>query len=375
MRVLGIESTCDETAAAVIELRGTASFKLLSSVISSQVNLHRQFGGVVPEVAARSHLEVILPIIQKALREAFQKDTRDKRQGTNKNQIPNFKFQIPRFDPWDQIDGIAISHGPGLPGALLVGVTTAKTLALVKAKPLIGVDHVKAHLYAAWLDKASARRLRFPLLGLIVSGGHTQLVLFASHERYQLLGQTVDDAVGEAFDKVAKMLGLGFPGGPALAKAAAKGNAQAYKLPLPKLEKPYDFSFSGLKTAVLRHLQKLTGKGYNFPSFKLAKFLTPRQVNDTAASFEAKAVEILVAKTMTANQEFSPQAVVVAGGVASNLALRDALRAELGAKVIFPPTKLCTDNAAMIATLGAMQLRIGATINPLKLETMPSLSM
>lgn len=349
MRVLAIETSCDETAAAVVECGDSLEFKTLSNVVASQVDLHAQFGGVVPEVAARSHLEVILPVIEQSIAKA------------------NIG--------WGAIDGIAVTCGPGLLAALLMGVNTARALAITKDKPLVGVDHVHAHVYAAWLDNTKPRQPRFPALALIVSGGHTQLVLFNDHLDYQLLGQTQDDAVGEAFDKVAKMMGLGFPGGPALSAAAKNGDSSIYKFPTPKLDGKYDFSFSGLKTAVLRHLQRLGKKDYNFPSHKLAPFLTPRQISDTAAAFQASAVKILVDKTALAVEEFNPSSIICAGGVAANHLLRDTLKAKFGQKVLYPPLELCTDNAAMVAALGCIKLRNKELADPLKLESQPSLSM
>lgn len=349
MRILAIETSCDETAVAVVEYDDSLEFKTLSNVVASQIDIHRQFGGVVPEVAARSHLEVILPIVEQSIADAHTS--------------------------WNNIDAVAVTCGPGLLGALLIGVNTARTLAIAKNKPLVGIDHVHAHVYAAWLDKAKPQQPRFPILGLIVSGGHTQLVLFKDHLDYRLLGQTQDDAVGEAFDKVAKMLGLGFPGGPALSAAAKSGDSSTYKLPTPKLDGKYDFSFSGLKTAVLRHLQQLCGQDYNFPSHKLAPLLTSRQINDTAAAFQAAAVKILVGKTTLGVEEFNPRSIICAGGVAANQMLRETLRAKFGGKVLYPPLELCTDNAAMIAALGCIQFKKGMTADPLKLESQPSLSM
>ncbi|MEX0919936.1 MAG: tRNA (adenosine(37)-N6)-threonylcarbamoyltransferase complex transferase subunit TsaD, partial [Candidatus Saccharimonadales bacterium] len=273
VNVLGIETSCDETAAAVVKDGDT----LLSNVIVSQIDIHREFGGVVPEVAARSHIEAILPVINKALEDAFGKES----------------------DPWSEIDAIGVTHGPGLQGSLLIGTLTAKTLALIKDKPLYPIHHVEGHTYANFITKAGSSNTlsdiagslpetkpELPFLSLTVSGGHSQLVLFKDHGNYELLGQTQDDAVGEAFDKVAKMLGLGYPGGPAIAKIAEQGDERAYNFPISRLDNQYDFSFSGLKTAVLRHLQALINQDYNFPSHQIAKELTEQQIADTAASFE-----------------------------------------------------------------------------------------
>lgn len=346
MKILGLETSCDETAAAVVQ----DGSKLLSNVIFSQIDLHKEFGGVVPEVAARSHIETILPVIEKALSGA-------------------------KTD-WEDIDYIATTYGPGLPGALLVGVTTARTLALAKHKPLIPVNHVHAHIYANWLQKKAPK---FPVLALVVSGGHSQLVLLDNHSNYQLLGQTQDDAVGEAFDKVSKMLGLGYPGGPAIAKAANSGDPYKYSFPTAKLDGQFDFSFSGLKTAVLRELQSIVKKDYTFPSFKISALLSHKQKADIAASFQRVAIDTLVDVTLRAYKECLPQTVVIAGGVAANQELRKTLAAKLPIPIDYAATELCTDNAAMIAALGYFLLKEpGAKLlelDPLKLETAPSLSM
>lgn len=346
MKILGLETSCDETAAAVVQ----DGRKLLSNVIYSQIDLHKEFGGVVPEVAARSHIETILPVIEKALSRAKTS--------------------------WDNIDAIATTYGPGLPGALLVGVTSARTLALAKNKPLIPVNHVHAHIYANWLLKIEPV---FPVLALVVSGGHSQLVLLKDHTNYQLLGQTQDDAIGEAFDKVSKMLGLGYPGGPAIAQAASKGNPYKYSFPTAKLAGRYDFSFSGLKTAVLRQLQLMVKKDYTFPSFKLSALLSHKQKIDVAASFQRVAVETLVDVTLKAYKDYLPKTVVIAGGVASNLELRKALTDKLPIAITYAPAELCTDNAAMIASLGYYQSQQPSAnikfANPLELESVPSLSM
>jgi len=335
MLILGIETSCDETAAAVVK-DGT---KILSNVVVSQIDIHQEFGGVVPEVASRSHLEVILPVINKAL----------------------YQAKI----GWNDIDGIAVSNHPGLLGALLVGVLTARTLALVKQKPLYGINHVVAHTYANWLQKPPPQ---FPLLSLTVSGGHTQLMLFKDHFDYQILGKTQDDAVGEAFDKVAKMLGLLYPGGPAISQAAERGAAAAYSFPEAKVAGSYDFSFSGLKTAVLRHLQSLIGKDFSFPSTEIAARLTQQQINDTAASFEHAAVNALVKKTLAAFEQFQPNSVALAGGVAANAMLRKTLAEALPVRVHIPPIDLCTDNAAMVASLGYFAAIKKRAVSPFKLE-------
>lgn len=346
---MGIETSCDETAAAVVE----NGEKLLSNVVASSLDLHIPFGGVVPEIAARSHIEVILPVIDQALAEA-------------------------KTD-WEQIDAIAVTQGPGLLGSLLVGVLTARTLAIAKNKPLYAVNHVEAHVYAAFLlDK----KPKFPLLALIVSGGHTQLVLFKNHLSYKVLGRTTDDAVGEAFDKVAKILGLPYPGGPSISKTARKGNPESIRLPIAKTENKYDFSFSGLKTAVLRAAQEETGHAYDFPSTKLPEALKAAQKQDIAASFQKTAVDTLVQHLKSAEKEFNPASVVIAGGVAANQELRKAIdkafpaRPEQSRRVFYPEVNLCTDNAAMIAALGyfhASNKRPEA--DPYSLEPKPALKM
>lgn len=342
MKILGIETSCDETAASVV----SDGRILHSNVIKSQIDIHAEYGGVVPEVAARSHIEVVLPVVQKALDDA----------NTN----------------WSEINAIAVTHAPGLIGSLLVGTLTARTLALIKDKPLYPIHHIKAHVYANFLLDSAPQ---FPILALIVSGGHSQLVLFRSHSDFEILGQTQDDAVGEAFDKVAKILGLSYPGGPSISKAALNGNPDKYKLPKSKLENPLDFSFSGLKTAVLRAAQHDVGKDYTFPSHQLAALLTDEQRNDFAASFQKVAVETLVDKTEIAYKQHSPASVVIAGGVAANQELRQQLSARLPINIDYPPMNLCTDNAAMIAALAYYQADIEPATDPHKLQVFPSLSI
>lgn len=346
MKILGIETSCDETAASVVE-DGT---QLLSNVVRSQIDIHAAYGGVVPEVAARSHIEVILPVVQRALDDASC--------------------------TWDDIDAIGVTYAPGLIGSLLVGTLTARTLALVHKKPLYPIHHVKAHVYANFIDTDdSPEPPKFPILSLIVSGGHSQLVLFFSHEKYKLLGQTQDDAIGEAFDKVAKVLGLSYPGGPSIAAAALMGNPNKYSLPKAKLSGAYDFSFSGLKTAVLRSVQKEVGVDHTFPSFELSERLNDVQRNDFAASFQRVAIETLVDKTAKAFYDHSPVSVVIAGGVAANQELRRQLSEKLPLEITYPPMSLCTDNAAMIATLAYYQAQTQEAVSPYLIQTIPSLSM
>src|SRR3989338_5549028 len=285
MIILGIETSCDETAAAVVE----DGYKLLSNVVASSIDLHKAYGGVVQEIAARSHIESIIPVIDKALRDACEENRNQKLENSKRSKlITNSKLLIPQSDDiWSQIDAIAVTQGPGLIGSLLIGVLTARTLAIAKNKPLYAVNHVAAHPYALFLTKTSpalstvyhlpSTAPEFPILALTVSGGHTQLILMKDAKSQKLLGQSGDDAAGEAYDKVAKMLGLPYPGGTELAKLAKKGNSRAFDFPKAKLESPYDFSFSGLKTAVLRAAQRLAGQNYTFPSHKLSAVLNESQ--------------------------------------------------------------------------------------------------
>jgi len=386
MKILGIESSCDETAAAVVE----DGRRLLSNVVHTQIDIHAQYGGVVPEVAARSHIEMINPVINKALSDA----------GCS----------------WDDIDAIAVTYAPGLIGSLLVGTLAARTLAITHNKPLYAIHHVEAHVYANFVveqrdpldgsESGSTRRTgaesetvdtttvseprsvqrsnhlslpsrqpEFPMLALIVSGGHSQLVLFRDHGDYELLGQTQDDAVGEAFDKVAKIIGLPYPGGPSIAKAAQSGDPHKYKLPKAKLDSPYNMSFSGLKTALLRAVQAETGHDYTFPSHELPALLDDAQRADFAASFQQTAIETLVDKAERAFRDYSPASVVIAGGVAANQELRRQLSERLPITIEYAPMQLCTDNAAMIATLGYYVAQKKDPVDPYDVEVVPSLSM
>jgi N6-L-threonylcarbamoyladenine synthase len=353
MKVLGIETSCDETAAAVVE----DGNHLLSSAVASSMDLHAVYGGVIPELAARSHIEVILPIIKQALTDANCS--------------------------WDDIDVIAVVYGAGLSGSLLVGVLTARTLAITYGKPLYAINHVEAHVYANFLTSTSlpgytmrTTQPLFPMLAIIVSGGHSQLVVFRDHFDYQVLGQTHDDAIGEAFDKVAKIIGLPYPGGPQVAKIAAAGDAFAVPLPKAKMTEKYDFSFSGLKTAVLRQAQAQIGEDYTFPSTKLPERLSEAQKADIAASFQRIAVETMVDKALLAVEEFSPASVVIAGGVAASGELRKQLTERLPLPIEFPDLKLCTDNGAMVATLGYFKAnRQQPAADPYTLDIEPNLSM
>lgn len=353
MKILGIETSCDETAAAVVE----DGKKLLSNAVLSSMDLHAAYGGVVPEIAARSHIEAITPVINQALDDAHC--------------------------TWDDIDAIAVTFGAGLGGSLLVGVLTARTLAITKNKPLYAINHVEGHIYVNFLTETAlpgyslpARAPEFPMLGLIVSGGHSQLVIWRNHFDYTLLGQTHDDAIGEAFDKVAKILGLPYPGGPSVSKKALEGDPLAYTFPKSKLKSKYDYSFSGIKTAVLRTAQAEIGEDHSFPSYKLSERLSGAQKANIAASFQRVAVETVVDKTVQAFEEFQPKSVVIGGGVASSPELRRQLAERLPIEILYTDPKLCTDNGAMIATLGYFHASLGQPqADPYKLEIVPNLSM
>ena len=339
MLILGIETSCDETAAAVVR----DGREILSNVVVSQIDIFAEYGGVIPEVAARSHLEVILPVVDKALSDA----------GVS----------------WDEIDAIAVTHAPGLLGSLLIGTLTARTLAILHNKPLYAVHHLKSHVYANWL--ASSAVPMFPLLALVVSGGHTQILYMRGHNQFEIVGTTEDDAVGECFDKVAKILGLPYPGGPAIAKAALSGDAAKYPLPRPKVA-GLNFSFSGLKTAVLRAVQKEVGVPISYPSHKLKELLTPQQVADFAASFQKTAVEILYEKMEAALKQYPDvKSVVVAGGVSANEELRKKFK-----NCFFPTLTLSGDNGAMVAAAGYYEILSGVKpTDPYKLNIYPRVSI
>ena len=351
MNILGIESSCDETGVAVV----ADGRRLLSNAVLSQIDIHREYGGIVPEVAARSHLEGIIPTCEQALKDASL--------------------------DWSQIDGIGVTFGAGLAGSLLIGVLTAQTLAVVKNKPLFACNHVEGHVYANFLTESAGldvctRSPEFPLLALIVSGKHSQLVLFESHFNYRLLGQAIDDAMGEAFDKIGRLLALPYPGGPAIARLAEKGNPQAFIFPRAQLDNKFDFSFSGLKTAVLRQSQALAGGDWRLSSLEVAPLLSDGHKADLAASFQSAAVETAVEKTRLAFKKFRPASVVIAGGVACNLELRRRLSESLPLEITYAPASLCTDNGAMIACLACYQaMESRPPTNPLNLMIQPSLSM
>lgn len=331
MVILGIETSCDETAAAVVE----DGKRILSNIVSSQIELHRQFGGIVPEVASRSHVEKIIPIIKQALIEAKMK--------------------------LEDLDGIAVTFGPGLLGSLLVGLTVAKGISYGLRVPLIGINHLEAHLYANFL---SYPHLRPPFVGLVISGGHTELIFLSGKGNYQVLGATRDDAVGEAFDKVAKILNLGYPGGPIIERVAREG--RPHSIPLPSIrfkEDTFDFSFSGIKTAVLYYVMDLEKEGASIPTA------------DLAASFQAKVAEVLAERVFRAASLKKVKKIVLGGGVSSNLFLRSFIQKEKpkDLKIFFPPPSLCTDNAAMIAACAYPKIREGLISSP-SLDVQPNLS-
>ncbi len=320
--LLAIETSCDETAAAVIE-----NGRLIrSNVVASQIDLHRRYGGVFPEVASRQHVLSIVPVIEEALSKAAA--------------------------AWTDLDAIAVTEGPGLVGSLLVGVNAAKAVAFMRGLPLVAVNHLEGHVYSNWLQPNVTRsdlrnsqftvdNSQFPILVLIVSGGHTELVLMEDHGRYRRLGGTLDDAAGEAFDKAARLLGLPYPGGPMVQRAAEGGNPQAFALPRALLKDPahrYNFSFSGLKTAVLRVVREQGAEGA----------LGDGTVRDIAASFQTAVADALVTKTLAAAQDFGVARVCVCGGVAANGELRRQLAERMTLPYSIPPIWLCTDNAAMI---------------------------
>ena len=333
MLILGIESTCDETACALVEDGRT----ILSNVVSSQIDLHKEFGGVVPELACRRHVDVMLPVIDQALKEAG-KTLKD-------------------------VDAIAVARGPGLIGALLLGIQTAKTLSFALSKPLVGVNHIEAHLYAAIMSHN--KEVTFPALGAVLSGGHTALVLIKHLGHYHLIGQTIDDAVGEAFDKVAKMLHLPYPGGPQIEQLAKQGNPKKYPLKPGRVkDKPFDFSFSGLKTAVLYGAfgQNVTER----------RSLTEQEVRDVAASFQAVALKDIVDKTMMAAKEHQCKTIIFGGGVTNNMKLREMFSSPEH-EYLWPSNGLSLDNAAMIAGLGYHKFRDGE-VSGLGLEAATSIS-
>lgn len=331
-RILGIESSCDETAAAVV-VNGS---QLVTNVIASQIDLHRKFGGVFPEAASRQHIIVIQEVVSEALKKAHLS--------------------------LDDIDAIAVTRGPGLPGSLVVGMNTAKGLSLARNIPLIGINHLEGHIYSAWLREDEQKEYtqpEFPLLALLVSGGHTELILMESHLAYKRLGATLDDAAGEAFDKVARLIGLPYPGGPSIQQAAQQGIPEAFQFPRARLEGTWDFSFSGLKTAVLRVVKKIEENNKELP------------VNDLAAGFQQAVVDVLVDKTLQAAKVYQVKNVLLAGGVSANSLLRQEMVNKSECPVHIPPLSLCTDNAAMISAAGYFHYLV-KDFSPMDMDVLPN---
>jgi len=355
--LLGIETSCDETAAAVVR----DGRVLLSDVVASQVALHKQYGGVFPEMASRQHMLAITPVIRQALADAEV--------------------------GWGDLDAVAVVYGPGLAGSLLVGVNAAKALVLACDLPLMGVNHLEAHIYANWLlppeqDPIAFVSPPFPLVCLVVSGGHTELILMREHHRYELLGRTRDDAAGEAFDKVARLLGLGYPGGPAIERAAVDGKPDAFSLPRSLKRGDLDFSFSGLKTAVLRLVQELQrergisadSRGQKLARATLGEVADQLPLADIAASFQAAVVDALVSRTAEAVARHGAVQVLLAGGVAANILLRSEMSRRVNVPVRYPPVRFCTDNAAMVAVAGYYRF-LGGLRSGLDLDVVPNLPL
>lgn len=340
MKILGIESSCDETAAAIVE----DGAKILSNVVVSQIDIHAEYGGVIPEIAARSHIEAINPVLHKTLTDA------------------NLTL--------DEIDAIAVTHTPGLVGSLLAGTLAARTLAVLHDKPFYPTHHLKSHIYANWL---SGHTPEFPLLAAVISGGHTQIIYMKRHDHFEIIGTTRDDAIGECFDKVAKILGLPYPGGPSIATAATNGDPDKYHLPIPKVD-GLDFSFSGLKTAVLRAVQKELGLPITTPSHELQNHLSEQQINDFAASFQKTAVDILIKKLQTAAADRPVKSILLAGGVSANQLLRQELERNFAKthQVYFPEPKFSTDNGAMVASAAYFSIQSGEqATDPYQLDISP----
>jgi N6-L-threonylcarbamoyladenine synthase len=332
VNVLGIETSCDETAVAVVE----DGLHIRSNLVSSQHDVHRRFGGVVPELASRAHIEILTPLVEDALEQAGVR--------------------------FGDLDGVAVTVGPGLVGALLVGLAAAKAIALATGAPFIGVNHLEGHVYANFLETGPPEP---PYVAFVVSGGHTMLVHMPAADRYEILGQTVDDAAGEAFDKVARFLGLGYPGGPLLDRLAATGNPDAVRFPRAMEGQGYDFSLSGLKTSVIRHVRRERTSGRE------------PDPADLAASFQEAVVDVQVSKTLAAARDKGVERVLLGGGVVANSRLRGRMAAaaeEAGLQLLVPPIELCTDNAAMIACAGAYRLQRGER-TPLDVAADPGLRL
>ncbi|MCZ2127320.1 MAG: tRNA (adenosine(37)-N6)-threonylcarbamoyltransferase complex transferase subunit TsaD [Anaerolineales bacterium] len=330
-RILAIETSCDETACAVVENGRIA----LSSVVASQMEIHARYGGVFPEVASRQHVLSVTPVVRQALTQA--------------------RLSL------NDVDAIAVTQGPGLAGSLIVGVNMAKGLALALDKPLVGVNHLEGHIYSAWVYNAGEREPsapQFPLMTLLVSGGHTELNLMTDHLTYQRLGATLDDAAGEAFDKAARTLELPYPGGPSIQKAAEEGDENRFDFPRARVQGEWDFSFSGVKTSLLYQVNDLKKRGGGLP------------VADLAASFQKSIVDALFKKTLDAAREFGAKEILVAGGVSANRALRQAFQSQTEFPVRIPPFALCTDNAAMIGAAGYFRYALGH-VSEMDMEVLP----
>ena len=341
MKVLGIETSCDETAAAVIK----DGRHIVSNIVATQVDMHAQYGGIVPEVASRQHMRTIIPVVDRALEEA------------------GLELQ--------QLDGVAVTHGPGLAGALLVGVNTAKGMALSHDLPFIGVNHLEGHVYAAWLEDSVDPEASpgFPLMCLITSGGHTDLILMEGHGQYRLIGRTRDDAAGEAFDKAARVLGLGFPGGPEIQRVAEAASGLEPDLPRPRIRNSLDFSFSGLKTAVLRRAEL---KGMYPPPED--EELDPTEVSEVAHAFQEAIVDSMVTRTLDAVKQHHVKGIILGGGVAANALLRKEMADRSPIEVVVPRPGLCTDNGAMIGAAAYFTLRNGDSYQ-WDLDVVPSLRL
>jgi tRNA N6-adenosine threonylcarbamoyltransferase len=349
--ILGVESSCDETAVAVVR----DGRRIAANVVASQVALHSATGGIVPEVAARAHLRWMIPVLDEARQKAGLAD-------------------------WSELEAIAVTEGPGLAGSLLVGITMAKTLAWLERRPLVPVNHLEGHIYAAWLldpDEPDRAAPEFPVVALVVSGGHTFLVEMRDHLQYRLLGQTVDDAAGEAFDKVGRLLGLPYPGGPAIQKAAEGAVHHDRKFPRAWLGDTFDFSFSGLKTAARREVARELGADPDVGPTESDGRLPPSSVAELAYGFQDSVVDVLASKTIRAAQEAGARTIILGGGVAANSVLRarvaDGAR-RLGLPLVVPRPGLCTDNASMIAAAGFFRARAGARADD-RLAARPSLKL
>lgn len=333
IRILGIESSCDETAAAIVE----NGRRIISDYVSTQIDIHKQYGGVFPEVASRQHVLAVYPVIEETMNKAHL----------------SFK----------DLDAIAVTRGPGLAGSLVVGLNAAKGLALSTGLPIIGVNHLEGHIYSSWVysdrDETIPPEPEFPAIVLLVSGGHSEIILLKDHLQYERLGGTVDDAAGEAFDKTARLLGLEYPGGPSVQKAAMTGDPGKYHFPVAKMARTWDFSFSGIKTAVLRTVQKINAEG------------VPLNVPDLAAGFQNSVVSILYEKTMHAARQFGAKDIIIAGGVSANKALRETFLAQSELKVFIPRLSYCTDNAAMIGAAG-YQRYLAGQFDTLDMDILPT---